>query len=104
MSFFFNYTATTEIYTVMNTLSLHDALPISRDRPGVGRPPGPRARDARGPRSGIVAGGPSRTAAPGGARRAAWHRTRSIAAPIPAAGHRNHRRGRGREWSHCSDG
>src|SRR6058998_3640365 len=28
--FFFNDTATTEIYTVMNTLSLHDALPISR--------------------------------------------------------------------------
>src|SRR6058998_987701 len=27
--FFFNDTATTEIYTVMNTLSLHDALPIS---------------------------------------------------------------------------
>src|SRR6187455_3875904 len=28
--FFFNDTATTEIYTVMNTLSLHDALPISQ--------------------------------------------------------------------------
>src|SRR5881396_1540349 len=27
--FFFNDTATTEIYTVRNTLSLHDALPIS---------------------------------------------------------------------------
>src|SRR6187397_3733631 len=27
--FFFNVTATTEIYTVYNTLSLHDALPIS---------------------------------------------------------------------------
>src|SRR6187455_3686809 len=26
--FFFNDPATTEIYTVMNTLSLHDALPI----------------------------------------------------------------------------
>src|SRR6058998_3180883 len=26
--FFFSDTATTEIYTVMNTLSLHDALPI----------------------------------------------------------------------------
>src|SRR6187397_3713071 len=26
--FFFNVTATTEIYTVYNTLSLHDALPI----------------------------------------------------------------------------
>src|SRR5881396_4411952 len=28
--FFFNETATTEIYTVRNTLSLHDALPIPR--------------------------------------------------------------------------
>src|SRR5881628_4169848 len=27
--FFFNDTATTEIYTSVNTLSLHDALPIS---------------------------------------------------------------------------
>src|SRR6184192_4884322 len=26
--FFFNYTATTEIYTSIDTLSLHDALPI----------------------------------------------------------------------------
>src|SRR5260370_30770077 len=32
--FFFNDTATTEIYT----LSLHDALPISRCRPGPARP------------------------------------------------------------------
>src|SRR5216110_4110162 len=28
--FFFNETATTEIYTSSHTLSLHDALPISR--------------------------------------------------------------------------
>src|SRR5213594_1315799 len=28
--FFFNETATTEIYTSVHTLSLHDALPISR--------------------------------------------------------------------------
>eukprot|EP01047_Picozoa_sp_COSAG01_P140219 COSAG01_NODE_71106_length_257_cov_0.506329_1_plen_47_part_01 len=27
MFFFFNDTATTEIYTALNTLSLHDALP-----------------------------------------------------------------------------
>src|SRR6184192_2684476 len=32
-SFFFNDTATTEIYTSIDTLSLHDALPIS----GLGR-------------------------------------------------------------------
>src|SRR6187200_2234795 len=30
--FFFNDTATTEIYTVSDTLSLHDALPIFGDR------------------------------------------------------------------------
>src|SRR6056300_1278474 len=29
--FFFNDTATTEIYTNLNTLSLHDALPISSE-------------------------------------------------------------------------
>src|SRR3546814_19971440 len=32
--FFFNDTATTEIYTYLHTLSLHDALPISG--PGAG--------------------------------------------------------------------
>src|SRR5210317_2662841 len=37
--FFFNDTATTEIYTLSYTLSLHDALPISRRSPG---PPPPR--------------------------------------------------------------
>src|SRR3546814_7625601 len=30
--FFFNVTATTEIYTYLHTLSLHDALPISSQR------------------------------------------------------------------------
>src|SRR5213082_3924538 len=39
--FFFNDTATTEIYTVSDTLSLHDALPIPLDLPpylgGAGR-------------------------------------------------------------------
>src|SRR3989442_6239009 len=37
--FFFNDTATTEIYT----LSLHDALPISRGSPGARISPPPRA-------------------------------------------------------------
>src|SRR5213082_3956724 len=32
--FFFHATATTAIYTVSDTLSLHDALPISRCRSG----------------------------------------------------------------------
>src|SRR5881392_4506518 len=43
--FFFNDTATTEIYTTHNTLSLHDALPISRRSAGRTSPrrwwPGP---------------------------------------------------------------
>src|SRR3546814_806139 len=34
MVFFFNVTATTEIYTYLHTLSLHDALPISFAREG----------------------------------------------------------------------
>src|SRR5213076_3592732 len=42
--FFFNATATTEIYTVGNTLSLHDALPISCCR---GRASARGARPAR---------------------------------------------------------
>src|SRR6188768_4544165 len=33
MFFFFNDTATTEIYTSIDTLSLHDALPISLSSP-----------------------------------------------------------------------
>src|SRR5262252_11175565 len=43
--FFFNDTATTEIYT----LSLHDALPISRGRGAAPRPglPGPARRPGR---------------------------------------------------------
>src|SRR5881227_4489104 len=39
--FFFNDTATTEIYTTVHTLSLHDALPIYH-RPAA-RPAGPGA-------------------------------------------------------------
>src|SRR3546814_5351943 len=34
MVFFFNVTATTEIYTYLHTLSLHDALPITFAREG----------------------------------------------------------------------
>src|SRR6187397_3731407 len=45
--FFFNDTATTEIYTVYNTLSLHDALPICWPMPPSCAPPragSPRCR------------------------------------------------------------
>src|SRR6059036_4288774 len=43
--FFFNNTATTKIYTTYDTLSLHDALPISRFRGNA------RKRDFDGPGS-----------------------------------------------------
>src|SRR5213595_4201585 len=43
--FFFNDTATTEIYTTEDTLSLHDALPICRRR-WPGRPGCPWHRSA----------------------------------------------------------
>ena len=39
MLFRSNDTATTEIYTTHNTLSLHDALPISAVRPASRRQP-----------------------------------------------------------------
>src|SRR3989442_4685380 len=43
--FFFNDTATTEIYT----LSLHDALPISRPRMRTSSPPGTTSSVSSGP-------------------------------------------------------
>src|SRR5213082_4179589 len=46
--FFFNDTATTEIYTVSDTLSLHDALPISARRRSPAGPPPIRPRPTTG--------------------------------------------------------
>src|SRR6059036_3955165 len=43
--FFFNDTATTEIYTTYDTLSLHDALPILAHPRGGARLPRPVARE-----------------------------------------------------------
>src|SRR2546427_8784188 len=56
MFFFFNDTATTEIYT----LSLHDALPIWRcaDRPGHGPARAPGLREKRGLRQSCAASCP----------------------------------------------
>src|SRR5881296_1818060 len=52
ISFFFNDTATTEIYTLLYTLSLHDALPICSWRTPPARSPGcRRARRSRTCRS-----------------------------------------------------
>src|SRR3546814_13885475 len=46
MSFFFNETATTEIYTYGHTLSLHDALPISSRASRSSNSPGPQPRSS----------------------------------------------------------
>src|SRR3712207_8404280 len=54
--FFFNDTATTEIYT----LSLHDALPISwPPRSGGSGPPGPASAPPTPPRAGRPAAAPA---------------------------------------------
>src|SRR2546425_5339186 len=59
MFFFFNDTATTEIYT----LSLHDALPISRSEPGLLESMHHRAIH------GVLQGPPGRSPLVGSARR-----------------------------------
>src|SRR6266568_8778137 len=79
--FFFNDTATTEIYT----LSLHDALPISRlplrDRESAraGRPGGGRGADARG-------GGAQRACATGRPPRPPRRHPVGICLRLPADG------------------
>src|SRR3546814_14039661 len=70
--FFFNDTATTEIYTYRHTLSLHDALPIS-DR-----------RHPAGARVGLLRRDPRRGGRPGG-----------TAPPLRARARRPAARGRG---------
>src|SRR5256885_8599469 len=62
--FFFNDTATTEIYT----LSLHDALPISRRERQGGRPAPPARR-----RRAALRASPSRTQSPRPERRSEEH-------------------------------
>src|SRR3546814_19852365 len=57
--FFFNDTATTEIYTYGHTLSLHDALPICAiysDKRGAGKP-GQMAYDREKWRNTLILGG-----------------------------------------------
>src|SRR3546814_17813152 len=72
--FFFNDTATTEIYTYGHTLSLHDALPISACRaPAAPRP----RRDCPAPAG--AAGYPVRTSR---SRCDARCRVRPVPAPI----------------------
>src|SRR3712207_8885395 len=62
--FFFNDTATTEIYT----LSLHDALPISRRRPGL-RSSCPSSWPSR---ARVYVGGPWRAIRSTSSRRRRW--------------------------------
>src|SRR3546814_3641871 len=57
--FFFNATATTEIYTFLHTCSLHDALPISLATAGAvacarGTGPGPARSGCRRPGRGFA--------------------------------------------------
>src|SRR5881296_4737712 len=68
--FFFNDTATTEIYTLLYTLSLHDALPISRRRLLRGRVVrrGPRRLPRRRSRARRAAAGAAGPARPGDRR------------------------------------
>src|SRR3546814_14604120 len=86
--FLFKVTATTEIYTYLHTLSLHDALPILAEQIGlaVARQPGGKGRrtacDAIDRRVGE----------PGERHRARIDR---LADAAPFVGHRSGERGRG---------
>src|SRR2546430_2442099 len=82
--FFFNDTATTEIYT----LSLHDALPISRRATGTADPrAAPRARCGRLPGHGGATHGRGTRRAPG--------RSRASGPRSRGSGGRSRRRARG---------
>src|SRR2546422_9454691 len=81
-SFFFNDTATTEIYT----LSLHDALPIS-SAAGRSRSPAGGNRDRPGSRPGAPAGAGSSPASPGSSEQVARRlpEIELVQVPVPAA-------------------
>src|SRR3712207_8136243 len=70
--FFFNDTATTEIYT----LSLHDALPIYQRRPAAALADGARPRGGRCRRGGRAGGERP------GARRSGGLRVRAVLRPL----------------------
>src|SRR2546427_2313430 len=77
--FFFNDTATTEIYT----LSLHDALPICRP---YGKPKGPGAGAGGGQgRGGFGGEGRGGAGGPGQIRRAQGWNPVTVKNPIPAS-------------------
>src|SRR6266498_2413874 len=71
--FFFNDTATTEIYT----LSLHDALPIRCSRPTDGWPPRPRSSSSPGTPPPAARGRWSRSSAP------PWSASSNTSTPEP---------------------
>src|SRR5881628_2255966 len=86
--FFFNDTAPTEIYTSVNTLSLHDALPICDWPPhgaGEGPAPGPLGAPRTTGAQGHDRGGPDRTRL-ADAPRSAPPRRQYVRAAVAAGG------------------
>src|SRR3546814_6724441 len=103
--FFFNCTATTEIYTYWHTLSLHVALPIWRDAPYLGRLArrGPTVRQGERSRRDAAAL-PAELPGPAGPLPARSPRRRwcTRGDPGPRPGHRARPR-RGRSEEHTSE-
>src|SRR3546814_533052 len=76
MMFYFNVTASTEIYAYCHTLSLHDALPIWRQASPI---PWPQPRDSCSERQGIGRwSGRSTTVPAGGAGRGVYFLSRGF--------------------------
>src|SRR3546814_12963350 len=76
MMFYFNVTASTEIYAYCHTLSLHDALPIWRQASPI---PWPQPRDSCSERQGIGRWSGRSTAVPaGGAGRGVYFLSRGF--------------------------
>src|SRR3546814_16151570 len=76
MMFYFNVTASTEIYAYCHTLSLHDALPIWRQASPI---PWPQPRDSCSERQSIGRwSGRSTTVPAGGAGRGAYFLSRGF--------------------------
>src|SRR3989441_12093271 len=88
--FFFNDTATTEIYT----LSLHDALPISARNAGGRGPAAARARPRAAPDRGLGRPGRHQVAGAGGARRGPAREVAARAGESDLQKARRRRRGR----------
>src|SRR3546814_20997567 len=86
--FFLNDTATTEIYTYLHTLSLHDALPILQAQ-ARHRPPLHGLRDACKTRCSLPGRGPAQS--PHRAEAVSWRGTNSAPKPSADLGRDRHR-------------